>query len=153
MKKAALFGLHVVIAMMVTMVVGGLMCVIVNSWLGKSKNPWVDVPYSPLLWGSAFLLGLLLNRIMLNDSAKWVWIVGLAWLIIFVASDIRAYDPRWCRGCSLSQYVWYGYFSYWNCSQECMGQLLGTAPMLNSVAYSIGAALAQNYPMRIRSTR
>jgi len=144
-KGAVIFVAHVLLAMIATMVIGGLMCVTVGAWLGKARNPWFDVPYSPLLWGFAFFLGLFLNLIMPTHSAKWVWIVGALWLIVVGASDISAYDPRWCNGCSLPQYVWYSYFSYWNCTQECLGQLLVTAPMLNSVAYSLGAAAALKF--------
>jgi len=145
MKGALIYVAHVLFAMIAVMVVGGLACVAANSWFGKAKNPWLDVPYSPLLWGLAFVLGLFVNRVMPNPSAKWVWVVGVSWLILTVAGDIRVYDPRWCNGCSLSQYLWYSYFSYWNCTQECLGQLLGTAPMLNSVAYSLGAAIALRF--------
>ena len=142
MKQAAIFVTHTLLAMVVTMAIGGLMCVTVNSWLGKVKNPWLDVPYSPLLWGLAFFLSLFLNRVMPSRSAKWVWVVGVSWLVIVGVRDVRFYNSRWCNGCSLLQYLWYSYFSYSNCVQECLGQLLVTAPMLNSVAYSLGAALA-----------
>jgi len=145
MKKAAIFASHALMAMIVIMVVGGLICVIVNSWMGKSKNPWVDVPYSPFLWGLAFVAGWLVNHVLPTESAKWVWVVGVAWLLLFATSDISAYNPRWCQGCSIQQHIWYSYFSYWKCSQECLGQLLGTAPMLNSVAYSIGAMVALKF--------
>jgi len=145
MKGAVIFVAHVLLAMLLTMLVGLLMCGTVGAWLGKTSNPWFDAPYSPLFWGFAFFLGLFLNRIIPTHSAKSVWIVGVLWLIFWGASDISAYDPRWCNGCSLPQYVWYSYFSYWNCTQECLGQLLGTAPMLNSVAYSLGAAVALKF--------
>jgi hypothetical protein len=141
-KKTALFGLHVALAMVFAMIVGGMLCIMAGSWFGKSKNPWIDVPYSPLVWGSAFILGLVVSRFLRDPSAMLVWAVGVAWLILLMASDSRGYNPRWCMGCSLSQYLWYSYFSYWNCSQECLGQALGTAPMLNCVAYSLGAVLS-----------
>jgi hypothetical protein len=153
MKEAAVFAAHVLVAMLATMIVGGLMCVAVNSWLGRVRNPWFDVPYSPLLWGFAFVLGMFVNRLKPNRSAKWVWIVGVSWLIVAGASDVRIYDPRWCNGCSLPQYLWYSYFSYRNCTQECLGQLLGTAPMLNSIAYSLGATFALRLSHRTTSER
>jgi hypothetical protein len=73
MKGTVIFVAHVLLAMLATMVVGGPMCVIVGAWLGKAKNPWFDAPYSPLLWGFAFFLGLFLNWIIPTHSAKWVW--------------------------------------------------------------------------------
>jgi len=142
MKKGLAFAVHVFVAMVVSTVLGGLLLIVLTSRLGKLKNPWFDVPYSPLFWGSAFLLGLLLNRVMWSPSAKWVWIVGVFWLILVAVGDINAYDPRWCDGCSLLQFIWYSTFSYRNCTGECLGQLIGTTPMLNSIAYSAGAALA-----------
>ena len=44
MKQAAMFVVHVLIAMIAAMVVGGLMCVAVNSWLGKAKKSLARCP-------------------------------------------------------------------------------------------------------------
>jgi hypothetical protein len=142
MRKELAFSLHVLVAMVASMVLGGVLLIITSPLLNKSKNPWFDFPYSPLLWGSAFLLGLLLNRFMRDASARWVWLVGACWLTLLVLGDIKSDNQRLSNDCSLLQFVWYSYFSYWNCTQECLGQLIATTPMLNSIAYSAGAALA-----------
>src|SRR5215472_6462998 len=142
LSSIAKFSLHTLVALMGSMGLAWLLFMLFSPWLGTAKNPWTDFPYSPFLWGSAFFLGLLINMATRNRSAKWVWLVGLLWLIAFTTSNVKGYDPRWCLGCSVQQYVWYSLFSYWNCSQECLGQLLVTTPMLNSIAYSIGATLA-----------
>jgi hypothetical protein len=142
MRKELAFAVHLIVAMVVSTALGGVLLIILSHWLSNAKNPWFDFPYSPLLWGSAFLMGLFLNRAMRNPSAKWVWLVGVSWLTMLAASNIRAYNPEWCHGCSFLQFIWYSCFSYWNCSNECLGQLLATTPMLNSIAYSAGAAVA-----------
>ena len=145
MRKELAFAVHVFVAMVASTILGGLLLIIASRLLGKSRSPWFDVPYSPLLWGLAFLVGLLLNRPMRSPSAKWVWVVGVCWLTLLAASNIGAYDPRYCDGCSLLQFIWYSCFSYWNCSGECLGQLIATTPMLNSIAYSVGAAVALRF--------
>lgn len=145
MKRVLQFTMHILIAMVLSMVLGSVLSVMfgpIGPSRTPSRNPWLDVPYSPLFWGSAFALGLLTPRYKSYRGATWVWVIGLIWLILFAISSTAAYDPRWCDGCSRSQYLWYGYFSYWKCSDECMGQLFVTTPMLSSIAYSIGAKVA-----------
>jgi hypothetical protein len=148
-KGLGKFVLHALVAMPGSMLTGGFLFLIAfYPWVSKERNPWLDVPYSPIFWGTGFVLGFLLNRSMRNSSAKWVWLVGVLWLIVMGASEVRTYDPRWCLGCSLRQYVWDSLFSYWNCSQECLGQALVTAPMLSSVAYSVGAVVGNRFGLR-----
>jgi hypothetical protein len=94
MKKVLAFALHVFVAMAVSTVLGGLLLILLNNKLGKLKNPWFDVPYSPVFWGSAFLLGLLLSRVIRSPSAKWVWLVGVFWLALVAVGNVNAYDPH-----------------------------------------------------------
>jgi hypothetical protein len=97
------------------------------------------------MWGAAFVLGLFVNRELRDRSAYWVWIIAALWLGYHIVEDLKWYDPRWCHGCSAAQFVWYNYFSYRNAMQEGLGQLFATAPMLNSLAYSAGAALGLRF--------
>jgi hypothetical protein len=145
MRKELAFVVHVFVAMVGSTALGGFLLIIASPLLAKSKNPWFDFPYSPLLWGSAFLVGLLLNRAMRNRSARWVWLVGASWLTLLVLGDIKSGNRHWCSGCTLLQSIWYSYSSYWNCSDECLGLLIVTTPMLNSIAYSAGAAVALRF--------
>jgi hypothetical protein len=145
-KTLGKFALHAFIAMVGSVLIGSFFFLIaLRPWVSKAQNPWLDFPYSPVFWGLGFVLGFLLNWYMRTSSAKWVWVVGASWLIVMGASEIRTYDPRWCNGCSLGQYLWDSFFSYWNCSQECLGQALVTAPLLSSVAYSLGAAIGNRF--------
>jgi hypothetical protein len=140
-KELGMFVLHAILALVVSPVLGGAITLVLRPLLGDSENALFDVPYGPLFWIPALLVAFLLNRKLHNDSAKWVWIVGLLWLFCRMVVTLRWYDSRWCNGCSSPQFIWYSYFSYRNCMQECLGQLLATLPMLSSVAYAIGASL------------
>jgi hypothetical protein len=63
---------------------------------------------------------------------------------VWVWDAVHTYDPRWCEGCSVLQNVWRNLFTvgYSSCMQECLGELFGTTPLLNSIAYSLGAFFA-----------
>lgn len=141
LKPFVAFALHTIVALVISTFLGGVITVGVGPWFGDSQNVLLSPPYAPLLWSPALLVGFLLNRALRNNSAKWVWIMGLLWLISRIFITLRWYNPRWCHGCSAPQFIWYSYFSYRDCMQECLGQLFGTTPMLSSVAYSIGAML------------
>jgi hypothetical protein len=137
------FGLHVILAMLVSTILGGLLCVLVGALVNHgTENAMLDAPYSPLLWGSAGVCGFFFSRKLPSKYSSWVWIVGVAWLLLGIVSDLQWYDPRWCRGCSKLMWVWYNYFSYRDSMQEGLGLLLVTGPMLNSVGYSIGAYIS-----------
>jgi len=142
---------HLVAAMVASVIIGGVLAALVQHLIGDvgPKN-WTlhkvatDAPYSPLLWGSALLLGLVVNRRTRNRSACWIWVAGLCWLGLWIWDAVSIYDPRWCQGCSLSQNVWRNFFTvgYNSCLQDCLAELFGTTPTLNSIAYSIGAWIA-----------
>ena len=144
MKRTLIFLGHALLAMVGPMLLVVLMGVVEEHWFHRTPgaNGWLDAPYSPILWGAAFTCGLLVNRTARHYSAQWVWIIGVSWLAVLIIGDVTAYNPRSCNGCPLVEYLWDTYFNYWDCTQECMGQLLGTAPMLSSIAYSLGAATA-----------
>lgn len=148
-KIIATFFLHVLLAMVVSVVFGGLICAIVQTIIGPvSPQYWVnklitDAPYSPALWGSSLVLGFLVNRRLRSRSASWVWALGLAWLSIWVWGAIDSYHASSCQGCSVTQNVWRNLFtiSEHACSQDCLPELFGTTPVLNAFAYSLGASL------------
>jgi hypothetical protein len=144
-KQLGMFLLHTMLAMVVSPVLGAIITLALRPLLGDSGNALFDVPYGPLFWIPALFVAFFVNRKLHNDSAKWIWTIGLLWLIGRMVITLRWYDSRWCNGCSASQFIWYSYFSYRNCIQECLGQLLATLPMLSSVAYSIGASLALKF--------
>lgn len=112
----------------------------------------MDVPYSPLFWGSGLLIGFLLNRRTLSRAACWVWVGGAVWLAIGMLDSYSPpgshpwYNPPWCppAGCSFVEQVKDGLFdlSGDKCGgSECLGEFIFTTPVFASVAYSLGAWL------------
>jgi len=99
LSSIAKFSLHTLVALMGSMGLAWLLFMLFSPWLGTAKNPWTDFPYSPFLWGSAFFLGLLIHMATRNRSAKWVWLVGLLWLIQQVMSKDMIHG-----GVSVAQY-------------------------------------------------
>jgi hypothetical protein len=140
-KTAAIYATHLVIAMIASTFVGSMLVLALGYRLAKPLGPLVSSPFTPLLWGVGLAAGILLTRASHSTSGRWVWVCGLLWLAFLVSRDLRGYDPRWCQGCTKLQFIWYNYFTSRNCMQECFGEFLGTVPMLNSLAYSIGAAV------------
>lgn len=135
---------HIFVGLVGSTLLGWVLFIVLNSWLGSASNPWTDFPYSPLLWGVGLLLGLAINLALHDHLAQCAWVAGILWFVLRIVIDLKWYDPRWCNGCSPAQFVWYNYFTYGNgnCMQECLGEIFATSPMLNSFAYSIGAVLA-----------
>jgi hypothetical protein len=154
-KDVALFVMHTFLAMVGSIVSGFLIFLIFKPLVGYSNSPLFDVPYSPLDWGSGLFLGFLVNNFSRNGYARWVWLIALLWLSFSLADEKLYYDPRWTYGMSLPEVIWYSYFSISNekCTQECLGKLFATAPMVTSIAYSIGAALGLRFKALIQLNR
>jgi hypothetical protein len=97
-------------------------------------------PYTPAFWGVALLLGLLVNKFMSNRSACWVGGIGLVFLFAVMFWDISILKH------SVTPDYWkYEFDQLFSLSSkkcgdsECLEQLLVTTPVLNSIAYSVGA--------------
>jgi hypothetical protein len=108
---------------------------------------FTDVPYSPVFWGSAFLVGFALNRESEDRVAYWlgpIALLGFALLIIgSVPGNVKG-PYEIAPHHSFMRYIWGGFFSIDpnKCpADECLDKLLFTAPVLNCVAYSVGAKL------------
>lgn len=147
--------MHTFLGMVGSMVFGFLIYATFAPAGGYSNSPLFDVPYSPMLWGSGLLLGFVVNNFCRNAYARWVWLIGLAWLGFCLLDEKTLYDPRWTYGMSLPQVIWYSFFSASNgkCTEECLGKLLATTPMVTSAAYSIGAAVGLRLKTLIRVNR
>jgi len=154
-RNLRIFAIHVLVWAVGTVLCSLLLIFVFSSVLPKGENVLFDFPYSPLFWGPLLVIGFLVNNIMRHNSGQWVWVIGVLWLASSIASTLRGYDPRWCLGCSASQYVWHSYFTYGDSYEEGLGLVFGTTPMLNSVAYSIGAALGMRsrWPLSVRIAR
>ncbi len=140
MKAAGKFIVHLATALVGGMVLGFIFTQMLHP--SGTVDPRFDPPYSAMWWGAAFVLGVLANAVMEDKSAQWVWLVRVPWLIFWVSVSVIDYDRLSSYGYSPGQYTWHEYFTNRDCVQECLGLLLGTTPALNSIAYSIGAALA-----------
>jgi hypothetical protein len=146
MRRLAKLGevaVHALIAMLITVTIGITVAARVGHLLATpSQCRWVDIPYSPLIWGTAFVCAYFLNQRLESRAATWVWIVGIAWFLVVLSDQLRFHRPELCGGCSLFQDTWNTYFAwdYRKCADsECLGQVFATTPLLNSLAYSIGA--------------
>jgi hypothetical protein len=154
--KLGMIAMHALVAMVVTVILG----VILAGELGhalklSSQNRWVDVPYSPVIWGTALICAYLLNVRFQSRASMWVWTFGLTWFVILLADVLRFHDPRWCQGCSLARDIWNTYFAwdYRKCADSnCLGEVFGTTPLVNSIAYSLGAWLAMRSKSENSST-
>lgn len=145
-KTFGRFIMHVTIAVGV-LIPGMMFAAGIGRLLGRTdtfSRLLSDIPYSPLLWGTALLIGFVLNKRLRHHSACWTWLPGLCWLAIGILGTVSGHDPRWCEGCAVSQDVWRNLFTvnldY--CLQECLGELFVTTPSLTCIAYSIGAFIA-----------
>jgi len=96
-----------------------------------------DAWYLPIVWGPGFLLGFLVNRRTLHRAACFVWLPGQVWLATGILGKI-SHGYNWTQ-------VRIDLFPLKasECgATECLDVLFGTWPALNSITYSIGAAIA-----------
>src|SRR5882762_10010552 len=117
-----------------------------------------DFPYSPAFWGSSFLVGFFVGRYSKDGCAIWI---GPAALLIFAAlivASVPGYEQSQYElaisNHSFLKYIWGGLFSVDSSmcgSEECLGKAMFTTPVLNCVAYSIGAWLAIRIPNSLRT--
>ncbi len=102
----------------------------------------LDAWYGPFVWWPGLVLGFFVNRRTLQRAACFVWFPGVLWLAAGVLSRATAWRPE---GMSWMTQVRIDLFplKQGECGMtECLYSLFHTWPALNSVTYSIGAALA-----------
>ena len=147
LPKVARVALHLGAALLLTMILGFIFSTVLHP--SGTVNPWFDPPYSPVWWGTAVALGAVMNRLVRDNSALWIWLGGAAWLSLWVLDSRTGYDARWSYGYSRNEYIWHVYFTNRDCLEECLGVLFATTPAVNSLAYSIGAMLAGVFKPRV----
>jgi hypothetical protein len=87
------------------------------------------------------VLGFFLNRSRQHRAACLVWIPGLAW-IIFGMLSAGSWQLDWPSMLAQARIDLFP-LKQGECGMtECLGVLLCTFPFMNSLAYSIGAAIA-----------
>jgi hypothetical protein len=138
------FGVHTLIAMLVVGLVSVFALGIIGNLLAAS---WFesDILAFCFVLGIGLGIGFLSNLANRGQTACWVWVPGLLWLVFAIWESVRNYDPRWYQGCSATQNVVNAFFIL--NGRKCGGggsTLAGvffTLPALSSIAYSAGAWL------------
>jgi hypothetical protein len=154
------FIAHFSIATIVSLVIGFLLLTLLP--VGPSHHHRLlsklltDVPYSPALWLAGLLTGLVVNTFMRDRSACWVGIFCALLFAGMILASVPGYEhstyDRQRTHSSFSEYIYGELFSLDDSQcggDECLGKLFFTAPVLGSVAYSVGAWLAL-HPTRKR---
>jgi hypothetical protein len=149
-KLAARFIMHSVLATVGGVLVGFVLLHFVPlppigpHW--RLKTLFADFPYSPAFWGSAMLLGFIVNRRIADRSACWVGPFGVLVLALLVGLSIPGYEASGYElnrtGHSFLNYIHgelFGLDPKACGSDECLGKVMFTTPVLNSIAYSVGA--------------
>lgn len=130
------FALHTVVAVVGSMLIGFGPEALVSRYYYNT----VIEPYSPAILLTALVLGYLVNRILGDRAAQWVWVPGLLWLL-FGAYDESKY---WANSFALSRlsYVMDNFFGpTLKCSgSECFAEVLFTTVFSATVGYSVAAA-------------
>ena len=99
-----------------------------------------DSWYGPFVFWPGLLLGFFVNRRTLHRAACFVWLPGLIWLVVGMLERASyAQDSlSWWTQVRIELFP----VGRSDCgSTECLGVAVYTWPAVNSVAYSIGAAL------------
>jgi hypothetical protein len=103
------------------------------------KNSWIE-PLSPCTAVVAGLLGFLVARWWGDRRAFWVWVAGLVWFVFGLHESYSGWSPAWFHE-TRAQYTFDTLLGPGTrCSgSECLGELIFTAPLVCSVAYSVCA--------------
>jgi hypothetical protein len=100
-----------------------------------------DAWYMPFLWWPGFVYGFLTSRRVNQLAACFVWVLGLlflGWGILNGTSNLQA-GTSWLTHTRITLFP----HKQAECGDgsECLGVLFYTMPFLNTITYSIGAAL------------
>jgi hypothetical protein len=109
--------------------------------------------YSPLILVVAGCLGYGLNKRLGHSAARWIWVLGVAWLA-YGAFEESTY---WYNSGAATrmQYVLDNFFSRTSvCSaSECLGEFFFTTPCAVSIVYSAAAAVGLRSQLRGRNDK
>ena len=91
------------------------------------------------------ILGYAVNRAWTIRTSRWIWILGLGWVILGVRDGLRSYDPRWHVGCTAVQFIVEAFFvAGRRCGggEDALYGLVFTMPALGLAGCSAGACIA-----------
>lgn len=140
------FLLHAALAMVISpiaaLVVGLGAVIVFNNSHGINSLLNAGGAANPFLWTPGLILGLLVNRIRLNSTACWVWLVGMVWMAIGIFSALLYYHSRFAGICSPLDSITNGFLFSVPRQPYCGDRenlILFTLPTLSAIAYSLGA--------------
>lgn len=99
-----------------------------------------DLWYSPAIWLPCLLIGFFMNRKLHHRAAVLVWLGGLLWFM-FTTGYISHTGFHWVSWTKYREQIQFPLRNSDCAGNECLNYVFGTLPLLNSVSYSIGAAL------------
>jgi hypothetical protein len=103
-------------------------------------------PYYPAQITIGLYLGWILGRRLKHRSMVWVWIIPLA-ILCYAVLTTPILVPEWTSVLAQPSIrrSRFSYYFGWGCrpADHCLDQLVITMPFYSSVAYSLGAVLAQ----------
>jgi hypothetical protein len=107
--------------------------------------------FNPFFWAGSILIGALINYRTRHRSAYWVAVFGvvyLLWTIVYYHTPLFTEPSIFVRPDNSGHSLRYGLYVLFSpaCKGgECLEQFFVTVPVLNSIAYSIGAWLGLRF--------
>ena len=129
-----------IVGSVVCVFLGGIILGIILRVVGLGPIRAADAWYGPFVWWPGLLLGFLVNRRTHQRAACFVWLPGmllLAYGILECGNCLATGGDVWMTRVRIELFP----LQQDHCG-ECLGQPFYTWPALNSITYSIGAALA-----------
>jgi len=142
------FARHTFFTMLIVGAVSAFMLGVVQN----AAAAWLDAPISfgnILFWGFVFSVGLIpgyfVNKAMRIRASSWIWVLGLGWLVFGIHGALRSYDPRWQKGCTVTQTIVNAFLvGGHKCGggEDALYGLLFTVPTVGLVGCSVGSWIA-----------
>ena len=100
--------------------------------------------YGPDVWLPGLAIGFFVNRRRLHRAACFVWVLGLLWVAFLSLGTATGWRPTGMSAMTDIKVQLFPttYRDFDACADsECLGLVVGTWPLLNTITYSIGAWL------------
>lgn len=107
---------------------------------GTLRGLNIDAWYGPVAWSPGLFLGFFMNRHFRHRTAYLIWTCGLLW-ITYGLLTAGSWRHDWSSRMVEARIDLFPLRQGECGTTECLGVLLFTWPFVNSITYSIGAAL------------